>query len=544
MSSDPPEGQATRGRQSIPLENLHTSAYDDYRNPSLAQGSADSQRPQGLSLASGSANPPSISTYWNQQPYDARPDDGTSPESPIDPIALQAALPPELHNPGLLSAHDPYNHSIAYRDEGPSADYGESDRVPLTSGAQPMAGSLTAGNNDTQPRDSFQTVSDVDNSPRRTRDTRSLGQDLDPGFRSSQHRSYGPSLNPNEFRRSRSPSGAFSRAGSIVRAMSQRVVNISGESEGIDHRASRHRSRSPSGLSRSNSQDATASMLVDTSYPSQTRHSATEKNGNQEYYASQVPPPITPRAPLPNPLKGKSLGIFSPNNRLRVWLCDLLVNPYTEPLILVLIILQAVLLMVEAAPNVYDNEDGRPKRWGGHAIDWAMLVLFVFFTLELIARIIVSGFILNAAEYSTIDRKKGIKAAVVEQYRNVFQPQRQKSVKGKPQVRPEPSAISRSFTTFMQGQQALPETVEEQQRVQLARRAFLRHSFNRFDFVAVVSFWITFFLSFSGLESHHHIYVFRMLSCLRILRLLALTNGTAVTILLSHIEAVTNCQYL
>ena len=65
--------------------------------------------------------------------------------------------------------------------------------------------------------------------------------------------------------------------------------------------------------------------------------------------------------------------------------------------------------------------------------------------------------------------------------------------------------------------------------MQLARRAFLRHGFNRLDFVAVVSFWISFVLGIFGLEHQYHLYVFRMLSCLRIIRLLGITKGNAVS---------------
>jgi hypothetical protein len=49
------------------------------------------------------------------------------------------------------------------------------------------------------------------------------------------------------------------------------------------------------------------------------------------------------------------------------------------------------------------------------------------------------------------------------------------------------------------------------------------------DFVAVVSFWISFVLGITGMESKHHLHVFRMLSCLRIVRLLALTRGNTVS---------------
>ncbi|KAJ9630744.1 calcium channel protein [Taxawa tesnikishii (nom. ined.)] len=67
------------------------------------------------------------------------------------------------------------------------------------------------------------------------------------------------------------------------------------------------------------------------------------------------------------------------------------------------------------------------------------------------------------------------------------------------------------------------------QKKRLAYRAFLRHSFNRLDFLAVVSFWISFLIGVFGVESSRHVYVFRMLSCLRILRLLGITSGTSVS---------------
>lgn len=309
-----------------------------------------------------------------------------------------------------------------------------------------------------------------------------------------------------------------------MRAMSQRVVNISGEGEIIDQRNSRGRSPSPV-PDRQQQLHNSAQMFTDTSYHSHFSH-VPEKTPEAAAIFAEPAPPLQPRVPMKNPLKGKSLGIFPPDHPIRTKLCDLLVHPFTEPFILILIICQAVLLAIESAPDVFTHP--RPDRWGITWIDWAMLVLFAIFTLELIARILVSGFILNASEYSTIDRKRGVRAAVVDQYRNIFQPQRQKSVKATRQINLGPSAFQRSFT-IMQGQ-TLPQTVEEHQRFQLARRAFLRHSFNRLDFLAVVAFWISFALSITGIESQKHLYVFRMISCLRILRLLALTNGTAVSV--------------
>ena len=59
---------------------------------------------------------------------------------------------------------------------------------------------------------------------------------------------------------------------------------------------------------------------------------------------------------------------------------------------------------------------------------------------------------------------------------------------------------------------------------------YLRHSWTRIDFIAVLSFWITFILAEFGAErsGSNHIAVFRALSVLRTSRLLAITSGTTV----------------
>ncbi|ORY62291.1 calcium-channel protein cch1 [Pseudomassariella vexata] len=519
--------------QSIPLQNLARSP-GEYDHTQGAPGAAGVGAGAGTrNTQRNTANLPGISTYWEPSQRDTM---GSSPTSPIDPAALQYALPPEIHptEPAMFrhnsASTNPYASPTPYYDELPHHDYFESDSAPLTSSAQPISGaSLTTPQVDAISRNSFQTVSDLDNTPSsRPRDTKMLGFDLENGPGSTKHRSYGNSLTPTDHRASRSPGTAFYRAGSIVRAMSQRVVNISGEQEAIEQQQRRARSRSPSADGRRSYDPSHVSMGMDTSYPSQVYPpSPVEKNGSHGF-----PIPMTeaislaPSKPMPNPLKGRSLGIFGPENPLRKKLCDVLVNPYMEPVILILIVLQAILLAVEAASNVFEPGNERPPKWAGTSFELAMLVLFTIFTLEIIARVIVSGLFLNATEYSTIDRQRGIRAAVADKYQAVFRPQRQKSVKGPREDDAGTSTFARSFT-MMHGQR-LPETVEEAQRMQLARRAFLRHGFNRLDFTAVISFWITFLLSLSGLEHELHFYIFRMMSCLRIVRLLALTNGTAI----------------
>ncbi|KAI0667461.1 Ion transport protein-domain-containing protein [Trametes maxima] len=56
---------------------------------------------------------------------------------------------------------------------------------------------------------------------------------------------------------------------------------------------------------------------------------------------------------------------------------------------------------------------------------------------------------------------------------------------------------------------------------------YLRHSWTRIDFVAIVSFWITVILASAGVErNQYHIGLFRAMSVLRTARLLAITSGT------------------
>lgn len=476
-----------------------------------------------------------ISSSAFHQPYDTPFDEGARPSSPIDPTALQAALPPDLGLPPPITttAADErfsFEQGGSYMDDSTGRNYVESDRVPLTAGLQSTSAPLSAQHGESLPRDSFQTVSDLGNDQPRTSGMLHPNADPEHGYR-PRRPSHGMSLDPNEYSTSSRPTStadALQIAGSMVRAMSQRVVNISGDAEIAEPRNSRQRSRSPrASWDTRHSRDPSLSGHIDTSYPSQTQNLTGEKNGDQRFSSTRVSD--FPRPVVPNPLKGKSLGVFGPDSAIRNKLCDLLVNPYVEPLILLLIVVQTILLTIESAPNVFKEGNGRPERWGTKWVDWAILGLFIVFTLELITRIIVSGFMLNAAEYSTIDRSRGIRAAIEDQYRAVFQPQQHKGPKAASvQFNPEPSMISRSFTTFMQGQQAIPKTQEEQQRFQLARRSFLRHSFNRLDFLAVVAYWISFVLGITGLEFKYKLYVFKMISCLRILRLLSITNGTAV----------------
>ncbi|KAF2748099.1 hypothetical protein M011DRAFT_400949 [Sporormia fimetaria CBS 119925] len=312
------------------------------------------------------------------------------------------------------------------------------------------------------------------------------------------------------------------RAGTIVRNISQRVVNISSEPDVAERTMRRKSSLHHARLQEPPSFPALPEYLHDgPASPLTPVEKPPSPIAFREPNRHWQPPP-------PNPLRGRSLGIFSPDNKLRVALCDLLVHPFTEPSLLVLIIVQTVLLAIDASQNSHENK--RLLQWGRTWIDKALLALFIIYTIEIVIRVIVSGFIINPVEYSTINRQVGLREAISNKARQFLGgPQRQPSVKKMTDdFGPQQPSVLRTFTVAQMNTEPGPGNAQQQQRVRLAHRAYLRHSFNRTDFLAVVSFWIAFALSIFGFDRQHHILIFRMLSCLRIIRLLNLTSGTSV----------------
>ncbi|KAG8724518.1 calcium channel protein, partial [Ceratobasidium sp. 395] len=286
-------------------------------------------------------------------------------------------------------------------------------------------------------------------------------------------------------------------------------------------------------------------------------------------------------------LRGRTLGVFGPDSRLRQAMRTALLWTWTEPIILALIFANAVFLTTQAWQSVYvfDRIDGYFKTWE----DYALFILFCIFTIEMIARIIVSGFVLDpeikpssvrdwlrelapgdnfAARARSVRRKvfeqrapyartapdsttalnndKGaaqkatLSFALVSHVNLVAahgsrsQPEVRHPGTPAPQYPPQPHSQhvqSSSGTWYLQHSTDTPfQLAVARQRI-LAEQSstYLRHSWNRTDFVAVCAFWIMFGLAVSGTETqpNAHIYVFRALSVLRTARLLAVTKGTS-----------------
>lgn len=451
--------------------------------------------------------------------------DTSPPLSPILPASGPSAQPRHPYS------QDPYAQTRPSEDHGYFAQVDmdlDDDTARLTDSRhlQPISGAannITPGSVD---RSSFQSVQFL--SP----------GDVSPGGRYSGDAGLAESasgLSPSRSRtRSLSPGTLGSplhRAGTIMRNMSQRVVNVTNDSEVAERHIQRKSTLHQSHSSTSPTLTALPQLMTD---------------------GPHSPGPTTPieKPPTPiirsrrssvqwqrpaNPFRGKSLGIFSADSALRMKLSDVLVHPITEPILLVLIVVQTVLLAVDARNKAqYDPEHVR-KINQYSIIDWILLGLFIVYTIEAVIRIIVSGFIINPVEYSTINRQVGLREAVLTKANQLFgglerQPSQRKSTTNtnSPWDGPDQPSVLRTFTTAQMLPEAGPTNLRERQRVRLAHRAYLRHSFNRSDFVAVISFWIAFLLGVLDVKNARAIQFFQMLSCLRIIRLLNLTSGTSV----------------
>ncbi|OKO94604.1 Calcium-channel protein cch1 [Penicillium subrubescens] len=298
-----------------------------------------------------------------------------------------------------------------------------------------------------------------------------LGDDL-PHLEEGLSRSRGSSARS----RSLSPSasgGALQRASSMVKSMSQRVVNLSNEPEVIEQSIEREESHKNSRLEGPPMLPAMPEYAHDPS-PNATGR---EKRSSAKLWRYRN-----------NPFRGRSLGILGPDHPLRLWLCDILVHPIMEPFILVIIIIQTILLIVESSKSVFN----RPLavRWGGTPLDYVFFVIFAIYTLEITAKILVSGFIFNPAEYSTLNRSLGIRKAIAEKSRNLITPHRQATVKKVSFLPQEPQgSILRSFT----GMNALDPSAGNYDDPLHKRRVILRSLKRAAPLLVHVAFLIGFF---------------------------------------------------
>ncbi|KIY67001.1 hypothetical protein CYLTODRAFT_376891 [Cylindrobasidium torrendii FP15055 ss-10] len=278
------------------------------------------------------------------------------------------------------------------------------------------------------------------------------------------------------------------------------------------------------------------------------------------------------------PIRGRTLCCLGPDSIIRLALYRALVYPLTEIAILLCIILNAVVLTIQAAPSLHYEGD-RPPRVRGFFHEWEDYVLFgifIFYTLEAIARICVSGFLFDPevpassifhmfsmkADHTTAVDTTAADPGLSRQYslsrlnRNMMRPfilrgqtlssdepkNTVQQVKEKAmhavqlsqsysQDSKPPTFIAQlnPFSSRKSDYMALPFQLSVRHATAKTARniPYLRHSWSRIDLLAIVGFWTSFILATLGVEhGSHHIGIFRAFSVLRTARLLTVTTGT------------------
>ncbi|OXH34034.1 high-affinity cell membrane calcium channel [Cryptococcus neoformans] len=335
-------------------------------------------------------------------------------------------------------------------------------------------------------------------------------------------------------------SGSSLRRSSTLRNVSQslrkasvRVVNIMGTERG-------------DGRERLGSDDEGEEVLQDVEIDGDQAFAMSSTNDNPGTVPSprQLPTRSQREEVDHGRLRGRTMCLFGPMSRVRKSMDRLMRYPWTEPVILLLIITNVVVLAIQSAPALDSPriDNGYFQGWE----DFVLLVLFIVFTLEMFARIVVTGLLLDP-ETSLRESLFGQDGAVpiLKQYLlitkfNIQSNLRRNATKrrapwrsqgqndaahNKDSKTPANSAL-RSLTGLSEA--PFQKAMARQKGLSDQGRPYLRHSWHRIDMIAVFAFWITFFLALTGYEAtaDRHVYIFRALSVLRAGRLLVITSGT------------------
>lgn len=220
-------------------------------------------------------------------------------------------------------------------------------------------------------------------------------------------------------------------------------------------------------------------------------------------------------------LFGKSLKIFDHNSKWRNRLYKILYQNWVEPAVFSLILLQTIIISYITAPNIFIERSNGPLflSWGHSWTDWVLLIIFIIYTAEVGSKIIVFG--LWDDSHLFVEEMQTSSFQINKSFLNFFQKDKYKVESDSKEI----PVIIRTVTTFVTGKSTSDEnTVLNQAHM---HRAYLRGSWNRVDFVSTVSFWISLALNLTGFESNNQFFLFRVVSSIRILRLLNLTHGTS-----------------
>lgn len=242
--------------------------------------------------------------------------------------------------------------------------------------------------------------------------------------------------------------------------------------------------------------------------------------------------------PPPPPLKliGKSLKIFDSDNKFRLFLYHQLHKAWMEPFMFFLIIFQTLVLTFANVKNIFDGIDEEdqtnyevivPGRYKGWA-QWCQLAIFICYTILAVAKIIAYGFWDDSQRKKLVEKEK---PDITPQQGAAFSLnsreglRRRNFSKNVPLV---PTFVNLIPSKHRAGLQNQGDSLDSNTEYRVApERAFLRGSWNRLQFIAIISYWISLLLMINDADLKSEIFVFHMLSGLPILHLLNLTSGTS-----------------
>ncbi|CAN6631355.1 calcium-channel protein Cch1p [Trichomonascus vanleenenianus] len=228
--------------------------------------------------------------------------------------------------------------------------------------------------------------------------------------------------------------------------------------------------------------------------------------------------------PPPPKLVGKSLKVFDQNSVARRRCNEIVSSSWIEPLLVICIVLETVLLSYITAPNIFgEHPDGELfLPWGKSWTDWTMLAIFIIYSCEIVVKVIAYGLWDDSQLIPAHQRVPRWKKFKQRLRRDKFV-----EVSGDGTGPSDPAPLQRSMPVILRTFTSLAVNDSKTKHIIRAKRAYLRSSWNRVDFASVIAFWISLGLNVSGVENNHTFFAFRVVAHLRILRLLNLTSGTA-----------------
>ncbi|KAK9457557.1 Ion transport protein-domain-containing protein [Dipodascopsis uninucleata] len=306
---------------------------------------------------------------------------------------------------------------------------------------------------------------------------------------------------------------------SAVRSMSTRIA-----SNDRDLLRSRERLTHSFESSESDSnipEEASSSYVYSSRFESEALNDAPETGGPYSDPASAAAPTATEVAAISSlphtrfSLTGTSLCIFTKENRLRRLLYKVLTHNYFTPFVFLVIVTHTVLVTYTSIHT--DEPYGSNEYWGHHWFDFAFLAIFIFYTFEMVTKIIVSGFIINPD------------TPLSEVMFNIIH-----MIKNEPFIASRSAHIKTMNINYFPEQEVPPSVVRSftsgynshLSADRVSRLAFLRSSWNRLDFLCIIFYWLYFIVFLTRGSSSSSSSVFRALSSLKILHWLNLTNGT------------------